>query len=135
MCATVYTGQLNCPHCGHVPEKYGRFVESRSGDLMEVRAEKRRTAKKREFTMDDKREWFRGLHGYAMDKKKSDGWVAHTYKAKFGVWPNAFKKDRDTPIDPSGEVQSYIRHRAIKYRKQMEAKKKREQETQTSING
>jgi len=98
MCATVYTGQLICPHCGYTPEKYGKFVESRSGDLMEVRAEKRRTAKNRIFTMEEKGEWFRGLHGYAEDKNKSDGWVAHTYKAKFGVWPNAFKKDRDTPI-------------------------------------
>ncbi len=120
MCATVYTGQINCPHCGHVPVKRGEHVESRSGDLMEVRAEKRKTAKKRVFTMDEKREWFRMLCGHAMNKKKTQGWVAHTYKSKFGVWPNSFNEDRDTAINPSGEVLGYIRHRNIAYAKKME---------------
>jgi superfamily II DNA or RNA helicase len=134
-CATIYTGQLPCPHCGHIPEKYGKYVESRSGDLMEVRAEKRRSAKKRVFTMDEKREWFRGLHGYAQDREKSDGWVAHTYRAKFGVWPNAFNKDRDTPIEPSGEVRSYIRHRGLVYRKKLEAEKRRRNGTEQNVQG
>jgi len=120
MCATVYTGQLPCPHCGHVPEKFGKHVESRSGDLMEVRAEKRKTATKRTFTMDEKRQWFRELCGHAMNKKKSQGWVAHTYKAKFGVWPNLFHEDRDTALNPSGEVLGYIRHRNIAYARKME---------------
>jgi superfamily II DNA or RNA helicase len=120
MCATVYTGQINCPHCGHVPVKKGKYVESRSGELMEVRAEKRRTAKKRVFTMDEKRQWFRELCGHAMNKKKSQGWVAHTYKAKFGVWPNLFHEDRDTALNPSGEVLGYIRHRNIAYARKME---------------
>ncbi len=122
MCATVYTGQLPCPHCGHVPVKKGKRVESRSGDLMELRMEKRRTAKKRTFTMEEKREWYRGLRGYAIDKGKSDGWVAHTYKAKFDVWPNSFSPDRDGPIEPSGEVRGFIRHRNIAYAKKMEKK-------------
>jgi DNA repair protein RadD len=132
MCATVYTGQINCPHCGHIPVKKGKYVESRSGDLMEVRAEKRRTAKKKVWTMDEKREWFRMLCGHAMNKKKTQGWVGHTYKAKFSVWPNSFHEDRDTAINPSGEVLSFIRHRNIAYAKAMEAKKKREEEAQTS---
>jgi superfamily II DNA or RNA helicase len=130
MCATVYTGQLPCPHCGHVPVKKGKYVESRSGDLMEVRMEKRRTAKKREFTMDEKRQWFRELCGHAMNKKKGQGWVAHTYKAKFGVWPNSFSPDRDGPIEPSGEVRGFIRHRNIAYAKKME--KNNENDNQAS---
>ena len=120
MCATVYTKQLNCPTCGHIPVTKGKAVESRSGDLMEVRAEKRKTAKKRTFTMEEKREWFRMLCGHAMNKKKTQGWVAHTYKSKFGVWPNSFHEDRDTAVNPSGEVLGYIRHRNIAYAKKME---------------
>jgi superfamily II DNA or RNA helicase len=117
-CASVYTGQRVCPFCGHVPEKRGEWVESRSGDLMEVREEKRRTAKKREFTTDEKRCWFAQLKGYAEMNGKKPGWAAHTFRAKFGVWPNHYK---DTPaVEPKGEVLGYIRHRQIKYAKTME---------------
>jgi superfamily II DNA or RNA helicase len=121
MCATVYTRQINCPSCGHIPEKQGRYVESRSGDLMEVRLEKRRTAKKKVWTSDEKRHWYSMLLGHAELKKKSVGWVSHTFKSKFGVWPNHYK---DTPSSqPNGEVTAYIRHRNIAYAKKMEKQK------------
>lgn len=117
-CATVYTGQLPCPHCGHIPEKKGKFVESLSGDLMEVRIEKRRTAKKKEWTTDEKRYWYSQIKGYAQLNGKSEGWCAHTFKAKFGVWPNFYK---GVPAsDPTGEVLGYIRHRNIAYAKRMQ---------------
>lgn len=117
-CATVYTKQIVCPNCGHVPEKRGQFVESRSGDLMEVRAEKRRTAKKKEWTTDEKRSWYAQIKGYAEENGKSEGWVAHTFKSKFKVWPNHY---RHTPAIPCrGEVAGYIRHRQIKYAKRMQ---------------
>ena len=132
MCATVYTRQLNCPQCGHVPVKHGKYVESRSGDLMEVRAEKRRTAKKKVWTTDEKRHWYSMLKGHAELRNKSDGWVAHTFKAKFGVWPNHYK---DMPSSqPNGEVSSYIRHRNIAYAKKME-KQKNANDNQTSGQG
>lgn len=118
MCATVYTGQLPCPHCGHIPEKKGRHVESRSGDLMEVRMEKRRTAKKKVWTTDEKRHWYSMLKGYAELNNKKDGWVSHTFRSKFNVWPNYYK---DMPSsEPNGEVKAYIRHRNIAYAKKME---------------
>jgi hypothetical protein len=82
---------------------------------MEVRAEKRRTAKRRTFTMTDKREWYRQLLGYAHDKKKSMGWVAHSYRAKFDVWPNSFNPEADPPKPCVGEVAGFVRHRNIKF--------------------
>ena len=129
MCATVYTGQINCPNCGHVPVKHGKYVESRSGDLMEVRLEKRRTAKKKVWTTDEKRHWYSMLKGYAELNKKSTGWVSHSFKAKFGVWPNHYK---DMPSSqPNGEVKAYVRHRNIAYAKKME---KQNNETQGKEN-
>jgi superfamily II DNA or RNA helicase len=117
-CATVYSGQLICPHCGYIPQKNGKFVESRSGDLMEVRLEKRRTAKKKEWTTDEKRYWYSQIKGYAHLNGKSEGWASHTFKAKFGVWPNHY---RNVPAsDPTGEVLGYIRHRQIAYAKRMQ---------------
>jgi superfamily II DNA or RNA helicase len=115
-CATVYAGALVCPHCGHRPEKRGKFYESRSGDLMEVRAEKRRTAKDRTFSPKEKQSWYRQLQGYALEKEKSDKWVAAMYKAKFKEWPkrswSGFK-----PAHCEGEVAGFIRHRNIAYAK------------------
>lgn len=117
-CMTVYTGQRICPHCGNVPERKGKWVESASGDLMEVREEKRRTAKKRVYTSEEKQSWYSQLLHYAHEKKKSEGWVAHTYRAKFGVWPRGLNKLRQ---EPTGEVRGYIRHRNIAYAKRKSA--------------
>jgi len=116
-CTTVYTGQLPCPHCGHVPQTYGKSVESLSGDLMEVREENRRSAQKRVFTMEDKQHWYSQLLHYAQLNNKSNGWVAHTYRSKFGVWPRTLA---DEPVRAEAEVLGYIRHRNIAYAKKME---------------
>jgi len=131
-CATVYTGQIVCPHCGHTPVTKGKHVESRSGDLMEVRLESRRTAKKKVWTSDEKRHWYSMLLGHAQLKGKSEGWVAHTFKSKFKVWPNYYKDAPASP--PNGEVLAYIRHRNIAYAKKME-KKKNENDNQASSAG
>jgi superfamily II DNA or RNA helicase len=119
-CMTVYTGQRICPHCGHVPERKGKYYESRSGDLMEVRAESRRTAKKKVWTTDEKRYWYAQLKGYAELKSKSMGWAAHTFKAKFGVWPNHYS--HVPSAQPQGEVLGFIRHRNIAYAKRKQRK-------------
>lgn len=120
-CATMYTGQRRCPHCGHYPQPRGEFVESLSGDLMEIRAEKRRTAKKKVYSTEEKRQWYREIKGYAEEKGKSDGWVAHTFKSKFKVWPNFYRDE--PPCKPGGEVSGYIRHRNISYARKMEKEK------------
>lgn len=120
-CATVYTGQLICPHCGYRPEKKGKFVESRSGDLMEVRAEKRRSAKKKVWTTEEKRQWYSEIKGYAEENGKSEGWAAHTFKAKFKVWPNYY--NNVAASRPGGEVRGFIRHRNIAYARKMEKEK------------
>lgn len=111
-CAHIYTGMRACPACGHVPQMRGEAIETRHAELTEV--EDRTTAKKKQYTMEEKQRWFSQLMGHAKEKGKSDGWVAHTYKAKFGVWPRGLN---DSPAEPSLEVKSYIRHRNIAYAK------------------
>ena len=120
MCATVYTGQRVCPHCGHLPRKKGKHVESLSGELMEVRADKRRSAKKRVFTATEKQEWFSMFIHYGQEKEydNPEGWAAHKYKGKFKEWPDyGFSRE---PEEPSAEVLSYIRSRNIAYAKAKE---------------
>lgn len=119
-CATVYTGQRICPHCGHEPVKRGKHLESRSGDLMEVRWEKRRTAKKKVFSATEKEEWFNMFIQYGRDKGYSnpEGWAAHKYKGKFKEWPDRdFSRDGE---EPSAVVLAYIRSRNIAYAKARE---------------
>lgn len=119
-CTEVYTGQLACPSCGHVPKRKGKHVESLSGELMELREDKRRSAKKRKYTMEEKSEFYWMLLQYADTHGKSKGWAAHTYRRKFEVWPNQISDEGR--VDPSMEVLAYIRSRNIAYAKWMEKK-------------
>lgn len=122
-CATVYHGQLICPHCGYLPEKKGKHVESRSGELMEVRVDKRLTAKKKVWTATEKEEWFNMFLQYGREKeyKNPKGWASHKYKAKFKDWPEwEFSEDGE---EPSPECLSYIRSRNIAYAKAKEKEK------------
>ena len=122
-CMTVYTGQLICPHCGHLPVKKGKHVESATGDLMELRENKRRTAKKRVFSATEKEEWFNMFIHYGRKKEyeNPEGWAAHKYKGKFKEWPeDDFSRDGE---EPSKEVLSYIRSRNIAYAKMKEKEK------------
>jgi len=124
-CMAVYSGQLCCPHCGHVPVKKGRHLETLHGDLMEVRSEKRRTAKARKFTLADREEWYCMFLSYGDKKKYANvpGWAAHKYKTKFGEWP-----DDDFSMkaeEPSAECLSWIRGMNIRYAKGKEATEKR----------
>lgn len=115
-CCTVYSGQKQCPHCGYVPQRVGKGLETKHAVLTEVDAKKRTTAKKKNYTMEEKQHWHAMLQGYARQHGKSRGWVSHTYKAKFDVWPT---KTLDTVAPPSLEVLGFIRHRNIAYAKRM----------------
>jgi len=115
-CAFVYTGQLICPKCGHMPKRKGEYIETRHADLIEIRRKKREKAaeqaqKKLPATQEQKQEWYSMFYAYAQDKGHADGSVAHKYKAKFGVWPINMKKDR---LEPSPECLSYITHLNIR---------------------
>lgn len=118
-CATVYTKQLICPNCGHVPEKRGRYVDSRSGDLMEVRYEKRRTAQSRKFSPEQREAWFQSFLAVAEAKGYKNGWAAHKYKKKFKEWPEAWFDETPLP-EAIPEVISWVRSQNIRYAKAKE---------------
>jgi len=117
-CSNVYTGQRACPSCGHVPQVYGKSVETKHAVLTEV--EGRKTAKKKVYEAGEKQLWYSMLLSHAQKKGKSKGWLAHTYKAKFGVWPRGMD---DIATEPNIEVQGFIRSRAIAWAKKREKEK------------
>lgn len=109
MCWTVYTGP-RCPTCGYEIEDYGKRIQAIQAELEEIRAEKGRKA-----TMADKRRWWSMLEHQRRMKRYSPGWTAHKYKEKFGVWPRGV--DDEFPMPPDREVLNWIKHLAIKWRK------------------
>jgi superfamily II DNA or RNA helicase len=111
-CAYIYTGQHICPRCGHVPERRGKWLETRHADLMLVDEKKRTSAKRREYDVSDKQRWYSMLLHYAVEKNKKLMWVNYTFQHKFGHWPGNMP---DIPLPPNAEVLAYIRHRNIAY--------------------
>jgi hypothetical protein len=95
-----------CPSCGFKPSPQSE-VEHVDGELQEVSRSDKQT----------KQRWYSMLLGYARQHGKSDGWIAHSYRGKWSVWPRGLT---DAPIAPDAEVLGYIRHRAIAYAKRME---------------
>jgi hypothetical protein len=59
-------------------------------------------------------EWQAMLTHIAEERGYKPGWVAHKFKEKFGHWPDLPYR---WPIEPSREVLSWVRSRAIAYAK------------------
>lgn len=61
-----------------------------------------------------KQDWFSQLKTIASQRGYSDGWVAHKYREKFGVWPKGLN---DAPMPVSIEVAGWVRSRQIAWAK------------------
>lgn len=103
-----------CPNCGHVAEKTSE-VEVRDGDLVEVKSAKKAN---KEADWPEKIQFAGELRALAKATGKSDGWVAHKYRAKFGVWPN----DPRVKLAPAAaevrkETKSWVHSQNIRFAK------------------
>lgn len=107
-------GQRICAACGHVHE-HRREVEETGEALREIGATK--AAADRET----KQRWWSELRFICRDRQHSDGWAAHKYRAKFGVWPRGLS---DAPRAPSPEVLNWVRAQNIRWSK---SRKKQEE--------
>jgi DNA repair protein RadD len=68
-----------CNACGHKPAVVPFDIKQREGEL---RAVKRVVA-----TLEVRQRFYSGLVGVCEERGYNRGWVAHKYKARFGVWP------------------------------------------------
>lgn len=102
-------GVHECPACGFAPQKPTAVVEA-DGDLQELTKSQKTRANKQAF--------FSALMTYANDKGFSSGWVAHTYREYFGVWPQSLDRV-DGPMIP--ECRNFIKHKQIAYAKRRSA--------------
>ena len=113
-CKYVFQGLAACPKCGWAPTKAGQEYAWVKGELVEV--QKSTKAKAAKYSMDEKEAWYHQLVQVAAERGYRKGWIAHTYRKKFGVWPsNTFVAGMSLP--PGPEVLGFVRHLMIKYAK------------------
>ncbi|NJD37375.1 MAG: toprim domain-containing protein [Geobacter sp.] len=111
VCSFIYTGRLQCPHCGNIPElkQFPKDVDYIDGQLGEVVYK----SKKPKQPEPDRRQWFRELKRHAVNRGYSTGWASHAYREKFGTWPGNL-----SGLPPaesiSSEVMGFIKHRQIR---------------------
>lgn len=115
-CGYVYQGRVVCPACGWAPPAKSQAPEVDEGDLAPVSGEEGQK-RARKWTKADKQRWYSMLLGHARAKGYKDGWAAHKYREKVGVWPKGLNR---TPDTPDGEVQGWIKHVQIRDRKRKE---------------
>lgn len=128
-CAAVYSGQLNCPMCNHVPERKGRFVMSRTGDLVAV-DDAKNPPNARHWNRYEKVKWFNQFLEWARVKGFKRNWAHYRYKDKFHEWPsNDFPEFEHVEFER--EFKSYMRYTNIKYAKGKQAQENK----RADING
>jgi len=101
-----------CPNCGHEAQPPKGERETLDGELVEV------TGKRRKYTKAEKQEFYSGLIQIAVERGRADGWVAHTYREKFGVWPKGLDRVRTEPTD---EVRRFVKAKDIRFAKRRRA--------------
>lgn len=118
----VPVGEKACASCGTIMQRPVEIVNA-EGTLSEIGGGPKA---KRERSVDvlaqmPKREVHAQLCEVAHIRGRSDGWIAHTYREIFGVWPrNLDKLDR---MEPCLQLLAFVRAKDIRYAKGKEASK------------
>lgn len=109
-CGTLQTG-LICPNCGHERKPSGK-VATADGELVML------SGKRRVATSAEKQAWYSGLLTIQQAKGRSKGWLSHTYRDKFGVWPKGMD---EAPGTATAEMWNYVKAKDIAFAKRRSA--------------
>ena len=110
-CGALREGGKACWHCGFMPSRQAKAVFL-DGELALVDRHQQHKAG------DDpvvRAQWHGMLAYIAFERGYRPGWVAHTYRKKFGRFPEWGAET--SPIAPSPEVLAWVRSRQIAYAK------------------
>ncbi|ECO1060436.1 DEAD/DEAH box helicase [Salmonella enterica subsp. enterica serovar Senftenberg] len=116
-------GVYVCPKCGHKPLA-GEDIDTDTGRKL-----KKLGGEQRQPTKAEKQAWWSQIKFYqrqrvSLGKKPvSDAWCAHTFRERFGEWPNGLS---DYPMDITPTVSNFIKHKRISFAKRIE-KEQRQQ--------
>lgn len=129
-CFTVYTGMEYCPGCGCKPTQQSKSVMMEEGRLYEVKrqAEKEELEKvlnqPSEHTMEQKAHFYGQLKTIASRHGYRQGWIAHKYKERYGVWPNHPSIKQAPMLEPTDDTLNFIRHTQIRYAKRRQTEQR-----------
>lgn len=109
-CKFVFQSCAECPECGWKPKKRGEEHVWIKGQLVEVNREI-----EFQYSQRMRKEWYRQLLWVAHEKGYRHGWVAHTFKKKFKMFPDGLSYLEMEPAGP--EVRAYVRYLQIRFAK------------------
>jgi superfamily II DNA or RNA helicase len=110
-------GVRKCENCGFEPSP--QCDVSESDDELEEIDKTRLPAKRksREFSIEEKADFFAQLKSYARSRGYAPGWAANKYRDKFGVWPNDPRIKHAVSQAPTPTVLSWIKSTQIAWAK------------------
>jgi len=103
--------ESDCPSCGFTFPPPVSNVKIEDGRLAELGLSGKLS---KALIFDEKQEFYSGLLWIAEDRGYSQGWCAHTYKKKFGVWPRGLN---NKPSFPNATVFNYVKYLNIMWAK------------------
>lgn len=103
-----------CPKCGFKASRAQSEIEEAEGELQLLKKGQKKASKM------DKQDAYSQLLAVKSIKGYTDGWVAHKYKAMFGVWPRGMQ---EFAKEPTPEMMSWITSQNIRFAKAKEAKR------------
>jgi hypothetical protein len=84
------------------------------GELAELtHTETKEPKRKKREPKSEEQAFYSGLIDFAQRRGWSEGWAAHKFKERFGVWPRKLEK---VPMTPRKAVMDFIAESAKKYR-------------------
>ncbi len=108
-----------CPNCGHETTIRSEIIEA-DGELVEMTPGKKGgKGKSREYSMDEKQQFYAELKSHALAKSYKSGWTANKYREKFSVWPPKHFESV-APAEISYSVAMFIKHSQIRWAKSRE---------------
>lgn len=117
-CGAEFRPARDCPNCGaEQGGRYAKAIEAHDAELRELDRQ-RRLADARQWTHDDKQQFYSELVAIAEQRGYKQGWVSHQYRKKLGVWPRGL---HDEPEPPSLETQAWVKSQLIRYAKRSAA--------------
>lgn len=131
-------GKRTCPECGHTPPVYTRVVEG-DARLVELAPGGKHVNAPPPETQEQRQAWYDSLAVLANARGYKRGWVAYCYKDRFGAWPSAHRilehgaETRHRPGSSMAQVDSWVRARAIRHRKQAQAKQREHDEDRRHV--
>jgi DNA repair protein RadD len=111
-CSALRKGGEACALCGFLPKRRPDAIVFAEGELAKIDKHGRPI---QSSDPHERMRWHAMLADIAGERGYKAGWVSHKYKEKFGNWPPANRPI--SPMEPSREVLSWVRSRAIAYAK------------------